>query len=110
MPFPNFDFCIVCEGIRPELGAKLTILGFFGVAPNVDVLVGDMARPLSVSFLVGFPPVSAQDASRLLEHSFVIVGPSVNILLQTPPASLNVTPGHRGIVAAGFILPPTAPG
>lgn len=39
--------CIVCEGVRPELGGKATILGFGGVLPYVDMGIKDLPAKLS---------------------------------------------------------------
>jgi hypothetical protein len=51
MPFPRIHSCVVSEGVRPEVLRKLTIFGFFGVAPNVHVVVGDFAQPVTLYFL-----------------------------------------------------------
>ena len=48
---PEFYECIVCEGVREELRGKLTILGFFGVMPHVDVRVQHMDRPTGLCFV-----------------------------------------------------------
>ena len=37
--------------IRPEPGGKLTILGYFGACPNVDVGVQRLDQPLGLTFL-----------------------------------------------------------
>lgn len=104
MPFPNFDFCLICDGARPEIGGKLTILGFFGVAPNVEIVVGNPAAPVNVGLVAGFPSVS--DTQTVYQHSFVILKPDHTQLLQTPPTGLNVSPAGRGLVVFGFIIPP----
>ena len=58
MPFPNFDYCLLCEGVRFEIGNKFTILGFYGMTPNNEIVVSNPAMATGLAFLVGFPPVS----------------------------------------------------
>jgi len=104
MPFPPFDFCLVCDGVRPEIGGKLTILGFYGSAPNVEIVVGNPAAPVTVALVAGFPPVA--DVQTVYNHAFVITKPDRTVLHQTPPTRLNVSPSGRGIVVYGFIISP----
>src|ERR1700683_3721003 len=101
MPFPNFDFCIICEGIRPEIGSKLTILGFFGVAPNVEIVVQNPSQPLMISFVAGFPPVPGLPA--IYQSVMSVARPNGNFVFETPPTQLNVSPTGRGIVGTGFV-------
>lgn len=56
MLLPRLDNCIICEIVRGELNGKLTILGFFGVCPNVDVQLSRMDQPAVLTFLVTGPP------------------------------------------------------
>lgn len=104
MSFPAFDFCIICDGIRPEVGGKATILGFYGVAPNVEVIVSNPALPVTLAFVAGFPPVT--DAQAIYESSTIVTRPNQAVVLQTPPQRLNVSAVGRGFVAAGFVIPP----
>ena len=110
MSFPNADFCIVCESVRPEIGGKVQLLGFYGLAPHVEILVANMAQALAVSFLVGFPAVPAQDTNRLHEHFFIVTDPNGKVLIQTPSVPLNVEAGKRVQIAMGYIMPPTVAG
>jgi hypothetical protein len=103
MPFPEFDFCLICDGVRPEMGGKLTLLGFYGIAPNVEVAIGNPAFPLSLAIVAGFPPVLD---IRVYDHSFVITDPSGNTIQRTPPSRLHVAPGGRGLVVFGFVMQP----
>jgi hypothetical protein len=105
MPFPEFDFCLICEGIRPEIGNKLTILGFYGVAPNVEIVIGNTAMPVTIAFVAGFP--SVPDLRPAYEHSIVVNKPDDTVLLRTPASRLNPgVPGGRGLVVFGFVIPP----
>ena len=104
MPFPDFDFCLICDGVRPEVGGKLTILGFFGLAPNVEIVVSNPAAPVTVGMVAGFPPVAGVET--VYQHSIVIGRPDRTPLQQTPPSTLNTSPTGRGVVVFGFIIPP----
>jgi hypothetical protein len=110
MPAPKFNFCVVCEQIRPDVGGKLTILGFYGLAPDVEILASSMEQPLGISFIVGFPAVSANDANKPYQHCFIITDPNGKVLAQTANNQLNVVAETKGMVAIGFILPPTVAG
>jgi hypothetical protein len=52
MPFPKIRHCLVCEVLRVEKGNKGTILGFYGVTPEVEIKILDLKQPLqSIMFL-----------------------------------------------------------
>jgi len=51
MAFPKIDACLVCEGVRPELQNKSILLGFFGIAPYVQVLLRDFNLPGTLCFV-----------------------------------------------------------
>lgn len=51
MPFPVISVCLVCEGARPEVLGKWTLLGFFGPAPNVRIAISNFSNPVSLVFV-----------------------------------------------------------
>lgn len=53
MPLPKFNYCLICEDLRPEAAKKLTILGFFGASPDVNILIKELGAQVKVNFLVG---------------------------------------------------------
>jgi hypothetical protein len=108
MPFPKVTYCIICEGVRPELGGKVSILGFFGVAPNVDIGLAKFDQPLSLAVVIGFGPVT--DANQVYNHSVVVLNPDGSILFQTPTAKINTVPGKGGAIVAGAVAIPRTPG
>jgi hypothetical protein len=57
MNFPNIQGCIVCEDVREEVFRKSTILGFYGLAPGVQILMKDIGLPIGrlVFFFVAEP-------------------------------------------------------
>lgn len=103
MPFPNLAYCIVCEGMRPEVGGKLTILGFYGLAPNVDVRLVDPNLPLGLSLVVGFPPINE---IRPYAGIVTVTKPNGAIAYQTPPAAIQVVAGRGGVWGVGCVFPP----
>ncbi len=46
MAFPAVEYCVVCEDVRPEIAGKSTIIGFYGLLPEVELSVGDLTKPI----------------------------------------------------------------
>ena len=54
MPLARVSFCILCEAVRPEPRGKANILGFYGVLPHANMIVGEIGKPIpELMFLVG---------------------------------------------------------
>lgn len=56
MPFPEIHSCVISDDLRPELSGKASIIGFYGIAPNVDIILKDLFQPLAmltISLLAG---------------------------------------------------------
>ena len=92
------------------MGGKLTLLGFYGFSPDVEIILGSMGQPMSVAVVMGFAPVSPQDAQALHKQYLIVSDPNGKVLFQTPANQLNSQAGRAGIVAAAFIIPPTVAG
>lgn len=104
MPFPAINYCLVCEGFRQEMGGKFSVLGFFGVVPNVDIGLGRLDQPLALTLLLGFGAVD--DASQTYNHSVIILNPDGSVLFQTPQAKINTLSGKPGVlIAVGAGIP-----
>jgi hypothetical protein len=87
------------------MGNKLTILGFYGMSPNVEIVLGNTAMPVTVACVAGFPPVP--DLRPVYEHSIVVNKPDDSVLLRTPASRLNAgAPGGRGLLVFGFVIAP----
>jgi len=109
MAFPNFHYCAICEIVRPELGGKYILLGFYGVAPAVEIMVADVNRPMFISFLAGSEPV--MEANVPHECVIIITRPDGVIVYQTPPQRLLVAQGKGVAIPLTFnIAPPILPG
>jgi hypothetical protein len=64
MSFPEIRSLLICEDVRPEIHKKLTIVGFYGVAPWVDVRVADMSKAIDrLAFLFITGPSDEGQAS-----------------------------------------------
>jgi hypothetical protein len=109
MSFPTFDYCIMCDIIRPELGGKSILLGFYGLTPNVDLAVPDINRAVVLSLLAGCPPVT--DAAVVYEYVILITRPDGVGIFQTPASRLAVAQEKRAQISLFFnIAPPILPG
>jgi len=56
LSFPEVVHCLICEDIRPEPHKKLSVLGFYGVSPDVTIRVQHFNKPidrLAFLFIVG---------------------------------------------------------
>jgi hypothetical protein len=64
MAFPEVVHCLVCEDVRPELYKKLTILGLFGILPDVDIRLADLTKPIErIAFVLLCGPSEPGPAS-----------------------------------------------
>ena len=53
MPFPEVRHCVICDDIHREGLGKLTILGFYGLAPSVSIRVAELSKPIEqLTFLL----------------------------------------------------------
>jgi hypothetical protein len=49
---PKIETCLVCDLVRPELGGKLAILGFYGICPHVDIGLQHLDQPAVLTFVL----------------------------------------------------------
>jgi hypothetical protein len=109
MAFPTFAYCVICEIVRPELGGKFILLGFYGLAPNVEISVPDINRPVLLSIVAGCPPVP--EANIAYECVVTITRPDGVGIVQTTPFRLAVSQGKGIVVPISFnIAPPILSG
>jgi hypothetical protein len=101
--FPKIKHCVVCEGVRPELGNKATVLGFFGLAPDVDIVLPSLPATVQLCFMLltgegngqtyaGVISISAPDGKQLAKAEM----PEIAVPATTPEAT------GRGILVIGF--------
>lgn len=98
MPFPKISNCIVCEAIRQEAESKLTILGFYGVCPNLSIKGSDRSKNLTflliADSLVGF------EGGRY-DISAILKGPEGSVIAELPTSSRTFGPVRKDV---GFFL------
>jgi hypothetical protein len=103
MPFPQIQYCLVCDDVRPDLGNKLNILGFFGLLPFVDVIVGEWGKTTRLLFIVG--TVTDADAEvGDYDINTTILNPDESELASTEPQRLTIKASERGILGFGFLV------
>lgn len=56
MAFPTVNTCFVCELARPEQQGKVTLLGYFGVAPHVRIKIQNFNQPIQLCFVFAGGP------------------------------------------------------
>lgn len=105
MPFPRSEYCIVCEGVRPELGGKLTIFGFYGLSPNVEVVLTTTAS-INLCFVIGFGPAAVEDAAKQHQGAFSILGPGGNQLMRQDGLSQPESGGSRLVLVINAVFVP----
>jgi hypothetical protein len=108
MPFPAINYCLVCETARPELGGKISLLGFVGLSPDVDLGVQRFGQPLLLTLVLGFG--SVQDVGQLYNHEIHIINPDGSFLARSPSSPINAERGRTGVIIFSTPLLPLGPG
>lgn len=103
MPFPTIRACILCEEMREERRGLISLLGFYGLTPDVDVLVQNFAAPgvMRVTFVfVG------SGGEGHFTMSLRLFKPDGVVLFESPGPGLplDVVPPRRANI--GFNLVP----
>ena len=103
MPFPTIRACILCEEMREERRGLVSLFGFYGLMPDVDVLVQDFAAPgfMRVTFVfVG------SGGEGHFTMSLRLFKPDGLVLFESPGPGLplDVVPQRRANI--GFSLVP----
>jgi hypothetical protein len=80
MVVPKITTCIVCDLVRQEVSNKYLIVGYYGIAPNVEVIIANFDLPVALCFFfVGGPAVGhfRADMQIIPENGPTIPGPWV---------------------------------
>jgi hypothetical protein len=95
--------CVVCEEARHEVGNKMTILGFFGIVPNVQIFVSSLQGPTKLLLLFLAQTTSPKiDLTGELRHENGTVIVSAKMGLDTSGSSPNFGKVNFGF---GFAAP-----
>jgi hypothetical protein len=99
---PVFNFCLICDSVRLEANNKATVLGLYGVAPNVEIrvehpnaIIGDLCFLLISGRLTELRPY---------QIGLSIKDPAGVILF--PIAEQITTPIRAGTLSLGFEFRP----
>ena len=96
---PIIDSCLVCDLVRPELGGKLSILGFYGVCPRVDVALQQLDQPTVLTFV--FAGGQSEGSFSLV---FDVVDAADRIIASTAPQQFEANPKTVTVLAPTLLL------
>ncbi|SRR6266571_2808092 len=106
MPFPEIKYCLICDAVRAEALGKLTLLGFFGVTPDVQISIKDFRQPLQAAFVL----VGGTGEGRA-KVGFQFADARNQVLLATPEAEAGpIEPGKRLLTGVGISYTFPGPG
>ncbi len=98
---PRLVACLLCEGLRPEAVGKTTILGFFGVLPQVTIQVVRLDQPLpQLSFVVQSDEPEAAGEANL---RIVIYSPDGTELISLEYPKVQWRHGKKMLVAFNIV-------
>jgi hypothetical protein len=106
---PALRYCLIAEQLRPEANRKMTILGFFGISPDVEIKVPHFPAALTLAALFLFEE-AASDGTTKIEVS---VSSSSGFLfpITQGPDLVQMEKGRGASIAMGFqSLPIREPG
>lgn len=105
MPFPRIATCIVCEGVRQEIGNKFTLLGYYGITPiegrPIDIGIGNFDGPVNLMFVfVGGQGGGSFHVGMTItsESGQRFEAPSLNGVLDPAKGGTNVFMGFSGVL------------
>lgn len=106
MAFPTICHCLICEDVRPEVRGKFTILGLYGVAPDVQIRLKELGKRIErLSFqLLGTTP----DETRKYLVKPEVVGPDGEVIQppkDAPGFEFEVKKAEAGQFALSLTLP-----
>lgn len=52
MPFPKIRACLIAEDTREERYRKITVLGLYGITPDVEIALQDITKPIPITFML----------------------------------------------------------
>lgn len=97
--YPKITTCIICEDVRPESSGKSTIVGFFGVAPEVEVTVVGIGEKVRISFMF-----TSNLAEKNQDYKFVfsIFTEGGKEVASSGSVDANLEKGKRAVFVFGF--------
>ena len=96
MQFPKVRHCLVCENVRPEAGGLSTIVGFYGVAPDVRIKLPSIENPVPyLAFLLIGGEVEGDFEMKIR------ISDDADSVIFEAPSSKFVAPDKRGELRVG---------
>jgi hypothetical protein len=96
---PDFQACLVCDAVRPELNGKTIILGFFGICPNVTINIPRLDQPSPLTFLLLGGP-----GDGTFEAVFDVVDEGGFVVASTTLVTFRAVKNAATHLANGFVL------
>jgi len=97
----DVDFCLVCEDIRPELGNKVNIFGYYGVLPRVRIILEMGDRPIErLTFLVSTHVLTKPYLAQL-----ILVNPNGTPLINSITVTGDPVTDNVSTSAIAFAFP-----
>ena len=97
---PDFSHCLITDLIREELYGKLTLLGFLGVCPHVDVGLRNVEQPTALTFLIVGEPFEGS----FMSWFEVFDEAEQRVIASTAPVPVAGNPRIGTTVAATLVL------
>jgi len=101
MLIPTVEYCLVCEDVRPEPFGKMSILGFYGQTPSVNIKIKDVGGTIKILFVLG---MKAKEAGKY-EFTAALYDPNKQELGQVGVVVEITSPVQQQVLAVGFVLP-----
>lgn len=97
MPAPPILWCLVCEDVRIEARQLVSLLGFYGVAPDVEIAIRNFGAPIErLAFYIG---AKGESDGQLHRYSLEVREPGGSLVVgpaetapegQPPPPGVNI--------------------
>ncbi len=103
MPLPPIQSCLVCEDIRLERRKLTTLLGFYGVLPDLEILVKDFSK--QIEKLVFFMTTSrGEKGEGRFQAAIEIVDEKGTVVVRTPNREVTIADcSKRTNIALGVV-------
>jgi hypothetical protein len=89
--FPEILACVICEEVREEKRRLLSLLGVYGVAPNAEILLRELDKPLErLTFALFGGPGGGNFQVRLR-----LASEQGEVILEPPPLPVSLEESAR---------------
>lgn len=95
MPFPDIAHCLICDAAHHEGRGKLSLLGFFGVAPDVSVTVSSREQVSLTFVMIGGTGEGQYQAA----FDIVAANEETIVVPRSPPSTVTLDPDSKVMFA-----------